>query len=201
MTEERREAENKRHRIANTSDEYRVAQIERHLISNMSQENRDAENERHRLANMTDEQNLSHRERNAAGNLSLDQLQRLAQDDALRQMKFKPMGQDWDYANPCANCKAVWLTSDSSSNRKACCKEGNWKVYGNGDAPSSPCGFPALRPIPRVQKDILTNKTFFFTSQSAYYNNLFSIGITEYYIYNTKTKTINNRISLDQNNK
>ena len=90
------------------SDEYRVAQIERHLISNMSQENRDAENERHRLANMTDEQNLSHRERNAAGNLSLDQLQRRVQADALRQMKFKTMGQDWDYANSCANCKAVW---------------------------------------------------------------------------------------------
>ena len=113
-------------------------------------------------------------------------------------MKFKPMGQDWDYTNPCANCKAVLLTSDSSSNRKACCKEGNWKVYGNGDAPTSPCGFPALRPIPRVQKDILTNKTLFFTSN---YNNLFSIDITEYYIYNTKTKTINNRISLGQNNK
>ena len=74
---------------------------------------------------------------------------------------------------------------------KACCKEGNWKVYGNGDAPTNPCGFPALRPIPRVQKEILTNKTFYFTSQSAYYNNLFSIGITEYYIYNTKT--INNK--------
>jgi hypothetical protein len=144
----------------------------------MTDEERNTENLRFLAAHQTDEQNERHRIRNLAGNLSLDQLDRRAQADQMRQNQFKPMAQEWDYDNPCSFCQAVWLKSDSTDCRKACCKEGLWKTYENQDADTNDYGFPAMKLTPPVLKGILTEKSNFFTTQSAYYNNLFSIGIT-----------------------
>ena len=39
-------------------------------------------------------------------------------------------------------------------------------------------GFPTLQNLPPILREVVTTKTKFFTTPSAYYNNLYSVGIT-----------------------
>ena len=167
-----------RHRIANLDKQEIYYQRERHRISNLDKQEIYYQRERHRISNLDERQQEEQRERHRTINLSLDSIARRQQAEELRRDNFQEMGQEWDYENRCQHCEALWLKSDSKTSRESCCKNGIWRIYGNGENQVTERGFPALKPLPENLKRIAIEKCQFFSKPSSFYNNLFSYGVT-----------------------
>ena len=178
MSKDRIEAQRTRHQVAHLTQIQAENQRERHHVAHLTQIQIEAQRERHQLAHMSQIQIEGQRERHRSINLSLNSHNRRLQAEALRREKFIPMGQEWDIENKCRYCDALWLFADNANSRKSCCKEGKWCIYNNGENELSPDGFPALKPLPPNLKRIAVEKCQFFSKPSAFYNNLFSFGVT-----------------------
>jgi hypothetical protein len=172
------EGQREKHQLPHLSQIQIEAQRERHQLAHLFQIQIDAQRERHQLAHLSQIQTDAQRERHRSINLSLNSHTRRQQAEALRRENFMPMGQEWDLENRCHYCNALWLYADSANSRKSCCKEGKWCIYNNGVNEVSPYGFPALKPLPPNLKRIAVDKCQFFSKPSAFYNNLFSFGVT-----------------------
>ena len=75
--------------------------------------------------------------------------------------------QEWDYENPCKHCGYISLKSHTKAQRKKCCQ--------NGRACTDDDDWPQLNPFPKLFEEILQYFPDHMSSQSAFYNKLFSI--------------------------
>ena len=184
------EIEKDNHRLRNTHVYMPQERIDndrqRHLHVNMSQEDIHSDRQRHLQINMTPDNIHGHRQRNVHDHMTQTEIDNHRirnrnvnmteeQNKAHRQRpKFKKMEQEWDYNNPCEFCKCLYLKSEDKQSRKGCCKDGKWAInHENYDGI-----FPKLGPLPPKLKEIITTKCQWFSSTSAYYNNLFCIAVT-----------------------
>ena len=82
-----------------------------------------------------------------------------------QRIKNVKVQQQWDTANPCGVCGAIFLMSEQRQFRDKCCLSG--KIY---NAP-----WPQLEPLPEEIKNILRNESNHMSSLSAYYNKMLSV--------------------------
>ena len=163
MTDDERLTTNHRRTVSGMTDEQRLTRNHRQTIASMTDQQRFTTNYLHTISGMTEEQRLITNERHS--NNYTNELR-----DNSRTF-FKKIPQFWNYCNPCEHCQCVHLISASASQKKKCCKNGNFLINPK---------YPKLFELPQYIKNLIINRTEHFSFRSSYYNNIFSIAVTGY---------------------
>ena len=170
MSDEQRLARNFQRTIAGMSDEQRLARNFQQSIAGRSDEQRLTRNFQQTIAGMSDEQRLARNYHQSAQNITEEQ--RTYRNNYRRQQThFKKVSHSWNYESPCVHCSCIHLESASASQRKLCCRNGDFLTN---------IKYPKLFELPIFLKRLMLDRTEHLSSRSSFYNNIFSIAVTGY---------------------